>query len=84
LDFCFKKIGKRLFQFIDFNVIKYAAQENFNWHINCSYKQEKLVKKIIKTGGENHKKICLFERSGVIHRSGEKRKRFFHPKKEGK
>jgi hypothetical protein len=42
----------------------------------------RIGKKIIKKGGENRKQICLLEMVGAIHRSGEKRKRFFHPKKE--
>ena len=42
----------------------------------------KIGKKIIKTGGENHKKINFLGMVGVIHRSGEKRKHFFNPKKE--
>lgn len=42
----------------------------------------KIGKKIIKTGGENHKKICFLGMVGAIHRSGEKRKHFFNPKKE--
>jgi hypothetical protein len=44
----------------------------------------KIGKKIIKTGGENRKKINFLGMVGVIHRSGVKRKHFFHPKKEGK